>query len=130
MKQVGIILNHLVLFLNIPVDPAPGIVKIIGVASTSNTSVNVAWIPPAPPNGIIIQYEVIYSEYNDPDSRVANSVTNNENNFIISRLGKLLLYICTSGCNVVAVYLLYFIVIQQSTLCYSTGMGGFRNFGD
>ncbi|XP_065907794.1 cell adhesion molecule DSCAM-like isoform X2 [Dysidea avara] len=67
-------------------EAAPGIVKIIGVASTSNTSVNVAWIPPAPPNGIIIQYEVIYSEYNDPDSRVANSVTNNENNFIISRL--------------------------------------------
>ena len=54
----------------------------------SNTSVNVIWIPPVQPNGIITHYAVIYSEYDDPDSRVANTVISDENNFIISKLGK------------------------------------------
>ena len=62
--------------------------KIIGVASISNIAVNVIWIPPAQPNGIITQYDVIYSEYDDTDNKITNRVTKDENSLIISQLGK------------------------------------------
>jgi len=71
------------------VHPAPGLVKIIGVVSITSTTVSVIWTPPASPNGIITQYDVIYSVYDDHNNRVANTVTSDENNFIISHLGKL-----------------------------------------
>ena len=62
--------------------------EIIAVAPLSTTSANVIWIPPAQPNGIITEYEVIYSVYGDIYNHTSDSVASDETNFIIPDLGK------------------------------------------
>jgi len=64
------------------------VVKIIGVVSISSSTVNVIWIPPAQPNGIITTYEVIYSVYDDPINVKTYEVAGDKNNLIVSDLGK------------------------------------------
>ena len=63
-------------------------VEIIAVASLSATSANVIWAPPAQPNGVITEYEVIYSVYGDTDNITSDTVPSDETNFIIANLGK------------------------------------------
>ena len=63
-------------------------VKIIGVASISSSTVNVIWIPPTQPNGIITKYEVMYSVYNDTINVKTYEVAGDINSLIVSNLGK------------------------------------------
>ena len=58
------------------------------MAPLSSTSANVIWIPPVRPNGIITEYEVIYSVYADTDTRTSDTVASDETSFIIPDLGK------------------------------------------
>jgi len=64
------------------------VVKIIGVISISNSTVNIIWIPPTQPNGIITKYEVMYSVYNDALNVNTYEVAGDKNNLIVSDLGK------------------------------------------
>ena len=54
----------------------------------SSSTVSVIWIPPAQPNGIIIQYEVIYSIYGDTDNSVTARVASDETSNVISDFGE------------------------------------------
>ena len=63
-------------------------VKIIGVVSISISTVNVIWIPPAQPNGIITTYEVMYSVYDDIVNVETYEVAGDKNSLIVSDLGK------------------------------------------
>jgi len=64
------------------------VVKIIGLVSISSSTVNVIWIRPAQPNGIITTYEVMYSVYDDIVNVETYEVAGDENSLIVSDLGK------------------------------------------
>ena len=87
-KQVRRLLPHMKLPHSIVKCTAPGNVEIIGVVTLSSSTVNVIWIAPTQRNGIITQYDVIYSEYDDTDSRVTATVASDETSHIILNLGE------------------------------------------
>ena len=62
--------------------------EIVAVAPLSSTSANVIWIPPTQTNGVIREYEVIYSVYGNSDDITSNTVASDETSFIITDLGK------------------------------------------
>ena len=66
----------------------PGVVEIFGVVPLSPASANVIWIPPSQPNGVITEYNVIYSIYGDTEMHTNNTVPGDETSFIIIDLGK------------------------------------------
>ena len=72
---------------------APGIVEIIGVVTVSSSTVNVIWIPPTQPNGIIIHYDVIHSVYGDTENSKTARVASTETSYVISDLGEYLEYL-------------------------------------
>ena len=78
---------------------APGLVEIVAVVGTSNSTANVFWIAPTQPNGVITGYQVIYFLYGDASSRMSQAVAGNVNNFVIINLSelitKLISYIAT-----------------------------------
>ena len=88
MKQVRRLLPHLKSPHYIIECTVPGNVEIIGVVTLSSPIVNVIWTPPAQPNGIIIQYEVIHSVYNDTGNSKVARVASDETNNAISDLGE------------------------------------------
>ena len=69
----------------------PGVVEIVGVVGTSNTTAVVHWTPPSQPNGVITGYQIIYSVYGDANDSMAQTVTGNEDSFVIANLSELLL---------------------------------------
>ena len=69
----------------------PSEVKIIGVVGVSNSILNVIWIPPVHSNGLINNYEVIYSVYDDTINVITYEVAGDKNSFAVSNLGKLCL---------------------------------------
>ena len=69
---------------------APGVVEIIGVVGTSDTTAVVYWTPPSQPNGVITGYQIIYSVYGDADDNMTQAVTRNEDSFVIANLSELL----------------------------------------
>ena len=68
----------------------PGVVEIVGVVGTSNTTAVVHWTPPSQPNGVITGYQIIYSVYGDADDNITQAVTRNEDSFVIANLSELL----------------------------------------
>ena len=87
-KQVRRLLPHMKLPHSIVKCTAPGNVKIVGVVTLSSSTINVIWIPPTLPNGIITQYDVIYSEYDDTDNSETARVASDETSHVISDLGE------------------------------------------
>ena len=69
---------------------APGVVEIIGVVGTSDTTAVVYWTPPSQPNGVITGYQIIYSVYGDITNRMTLAASRNENSFIITNLSELM----------------------------------------
>ena len=69
---------------------APGVVEIVAIVGTSDTTAVVFWTPPSQPNGVITGYQVIYSVYGDADNRMTEAVTRNEDSFVITNLSELL----------------------------------------
>ena len=69
---------------------APGVVEIVAIVGTSDTTAVVFWTPPSQPNGVITGYQIIYSVYGDADNRMIEAVTRNKDNFAIGNLSELL----------------------------------------
>ena len=69
---------------------APGVVEIVAIVGTSDTTAVVFWTPPSQPNGVITGYQIIYSVYGDTDNRMTEAVTRNEDSFVIANLSELL----------------------------------------
>ena len=69
---------------------APGVVEIVAIVGTSDTTAVVFWTPPSQPNGVITGYQIIYSVYGDTDNSMTQAVTRNENSFVITNLSELL----------------------------------------
>ena len=65
---------------------APGVVSIIAIVGTSDTTTIVFWTPPSQPNGVITGYQIIYSLYGDTANRM--NVTGNEDSFAIMNLSE------------------------------------------
>ena len=63
--------------------------EIVKVVTISKSTINVIWIPPAQPNGIITEYEISYSVYGDTDNIMSDTVDSNKNTFIIINLGEM-----------------------------------------
>ena len=68
---------------------APGVVEIVAIVGTSDTTAVVFWTPPSQPNGVITGYQIIYSEYGDNTDSMNQAVTRNENSFVITNLSEL-----------------------------------------
>jgi len=64
------------------------VVEIVRVASISTSAVNVIWIPPAQPNGVITEYEISHSVYGDINNTMTDTVDSSKNTLIIKNLGK------------------------------------------
>ena len=50
---------HTIDFIVVPSEP-----RLLEVASVNSSSVTLQWIPPEPPNGVIIQYSILYNGMN------------------------------------------------------------------
>ena len=68
---------------------APGVVEIVAIVGTSDTTAVIFWTPPLQPNGVITGYQIIYSVYGDADNRMTEAVTRNEDSFVIANLSEL-----------------------------------------
>ena len=75
---------------------APGVVEIVGVVGTSDTTAVVFWTPPSQPNGVITGYQIIYSMYGNAANSMNQAVSRNEDSFIITDLSELLYSIIVS----------------------------------
>ena len=80
--------------------------KIVDVVTVSDTASTVLWSPPTQPNGIVADYKVIYSIYEN-STNISVSVSNNTENFNITDLCKLHTYACALRC--VYVYFVYYV---------------------
>ena len=70
---------------------APGIVKVVAVVGTSDTTAFVLWTPPSQPNGVITGYQIIYSVYGDASNSMNQAVARDVNSFVITNLSELIL---------------------------------------
>ena len=68
---------------------APGVVEIVAIVGTSDTTAVVFWTPPSQPNGVITGYQIIYSMYGNTAS-MTEAASRNENSFVITNLSKLI----------------------------------------
>ena len=77
---------------------APGVVEIVGVVGTSDTTAVVFWTPPSQPNGVITGYQIIYSEYGNTINSMNQAVNRTEDSFVITDLGELFysIIVCVS----------------------------------
>ena len=67
---------------------APGVV-VHTTSSTSSTSVNITWGPPATSNGVITGYEVFYSVYQDDSTSMTSSrLSGSDRSYPIENLGR------------------------------------------
>ena len=69
---------------------APGVVEIVAIVGTSDTTAVVFWTPPSQPNGIITGYQIIYSVYGDTTNSMTEAASKNENSFVITNLSELI----------------------------------------
>ena len=73
---------------------APGVVEIVAIVGTSDTTAVVFWTPPSQPNGVITGYQIIYSVYGDSTITMNWTVTENEDSIVVANLSELILPIC------------------------------------
>ena len=69
---------------------APGVVEIVAIVGTSDTTAVVFWTPPSQPNGVITGYQIIYSVYGDNTNSINQAVTENDDSFVITNLSELI----------------------------------------
>ena len=82
MKQVRTY-NILVIFIfSLCIYIVPGVIEL---ETDQNT---IIWSPPLQPNGIIIDYQVIYSIYQNDSSRTSEKLSNNTTRYTIEGLSK------------------------------------------
>ena len=67
----------------------PGVVEIFNVTSISSNTSLVTWSPPMEPNGIVTEYEVIYSVYGLDNKSVIGPLDNDTYTHNITNLSKL-----------------------------------------
>ena len=86
---------------------APGVVEIVAIVGTSDTTAVVFWTPPSQPNGVITGYQIIYSVYGDADNSMTQAVIEKEDSFFITNLSELIQPVCD-------LYVLYGLISTQS----------------
>ena len=90
---------------------APGVVEIVGVAGTSDTTAVVFWTPPSQPNGVITGYQIICSVYGDAANSMNQAVSRNEESFVITDLSELLF------CSIIVCICVYMCVCVSMSVC-------------
>ena len=76
--------------------------EIIDVVPVSDTASTVIWSPPLQPNGIVTNYELMYSVYKN-STNISVNISSNAENFTITDLCKLHIFIVTIECVFVGV---------------------------
>lgn len=79
---VAIYYLYSVCYLVVPTMP-----KLLKVMCNTDATVNLSWIPPDPPNGIITQYQLQYRRSDSSDyTCISMSITNADLNFTVTGL--------------------------------------------
>ena len=71
--------------------------EIVDVVPVSDTASTVVWSPPLQPNGIVTNYELINSIYKN-STNISVNISSNAENFTITDLSKLHIYLVTIEC--------------------------------
>ena len=91
VKQVTCLYNRrFILYFATVLLIVPGVVEIVAIVGTSDTTAVVFWTPPSQPNGVITGYQIIYSVYGDADSSMTEAASINENTFVITNLSEII----------------------------------------